>query len=425
MIIKAPKGTMDVLPENAYKWQFIENKIREITAEFGVNELRTPVFEHTELFQRGVGDTTDVVEKEMYTFNDKGDRSITLRPEGTAGAVRLFIEHGLFNNPMPIKTYYFTSCYRYEKPQAGRLREFHQFGVEYFGTQSPTADAEIMELVMLLYQRLGLKGLSLNINSIGCPVCRKTYNEKLKDYLRANYDNLCETCKSRFERNPMRILDCKSSVCKDIVNGAPLLIDNICDECSDHFEKVKKYLEYAGLSYNIDPYIVRGLDYYTKTVFEVIAQNKNSNNTICGGGRYDGLVEELGGNSTPACGFALGMERLLLTLEEQGVEIPDTTNVKLYIGSMGEGCSFAAHKLANMLRSEGLSVECDHLGRGVKAQLKYANKIKAEYTLVLGEDEIASGKGKLKNMADGTETIVEINSQDILKHIIQEESCNV
>lgn len=421
MIIKAPKGTMDVLPENAYKWQFIENKIREITGEFGVSEIRTPVFEHTELFQRGVGDTTDVVEKEMYTFNDKGDRSITLRPEGTAGAVRLFIEHGLFNNPMPIKTYYFTSCYRYEKPQAGRLREFHQFGVEYFGTQSPTADAEIMELVMLLYKRLGLKGLSLNINNIGCPVCRKSYNEKLKDYLRENYDNLCETCKSRFDRNPMRILDCKSSICKDIVKGAPLLIDNICSECSDHFELVKKYLESAGLEYSIDPYIVRGLDYYTKTVFEVIAQNKNSNNTICGGGRYDGLVEELGGNSTPACGFALGMERLLLTLEEQGVEIPDTTNVKLYIGSMGEACSFEAHKLAHMLRHEGLSVECDHMGRGVKAQLKYANKIKAEYTLVLGEDEISSGKGKIKNMTNGTETEININTQDILNHINQEE----
>ena len=421
MIIKAPKGTMDVTPENAYKWQFIENKIREITGEFGVSEVRTPVFEHTELFQRGVGDTTDVVEKEMYTFNDKGDRSITLRPEGTAGAVRLFIEHGLFNNPMPIKTYYFTSCYRYEKPQAGRLREFHQFGVEYFGTQSPTADAEIMELVMLLYKRLGLKGLSLNINSIGCPVCRKEYNEKLKDYLRQNYDNLCDTCKSRFDRNPMRILDCKSPVCKDIVKGAPLLIDNICSECSDHFEKVKKYLEAAGLEYSIDPYIVRGLDYYTKTVFEVIAQNKNSNNTICGGGRYDGLVEELGGSSTPACGFALGMERLLLTLEEQEIEIPDTTNVKLYIGSMGEQCSFFAHKLTHQLRGEGLSVECDHLGRGVKAQLKYANKIKAEYTLVLGEDEISTGKGKLKNMADGIETVVDINAQDILNHINQEE----
>ena len=421
MIIKAPKGTMDVLPENAYKWQFIENKIREITGEFGVSEIRTPVFEHTELFQRGVGDTTDVVEKEMYTFTDKGDRSITLRPEGTAGAVRLFIEHGLFNNPMPIKTYYFTGCYRYEKPQAGRLREFHQFGVEYFGTQSPTADAEIMELAMLLYQRLGLKGLSLNINSIGCPKCRKEYNEKLKEYLRANYDSICETCKSRFDRNPMRILDCKSSICKDIVKGAPLLIDNICDECSDHFEKVKKYLTAAGLEYNIDPYIVRGLDYYTKTVFEIIAQNKNSNNTICGGGRYDGLVEELGGNSTPACGFALGMERLLLTLEEQGIEIPDTSNVKLYIGNMGEDTGIFAHKLVSQLRSEGLSVECDHLGRGVKAQLKYANKIKAEYTLILGEDEISSGQGKLKNMSDGSEAVVNITAKDILNHINQEE----
>ncbi len=314
MIIKAPKGTMDVIPENSFKWQFIEDKIREITKEFGISEIRTPVFEHTELFQRGVGDTTDVVEKEMYTFNDKGDRSITLRPEGTSGAVRLFIEHGLFNNPMPIKTFYLTSCYRYEKPQAGRLREFHQFGVEYFGTQSPSADAEMMQLPMLLYRRLGLKGLTLNINSIGCPKCRKAYNEKLREYLGAHYDELCDTCKSRYVRNPMRILDCKSPVCKEIAKGAPLLIDNICEECAAHFEQVKIYLESVGMDYEIDPYIVRGLDYYTKTVFEITAQNKNSNNTICGGGRYDGLVEELGGNPTPACGFALGMERLLLTM---------------------------------------------------------------------------------------------------------------
>lgn len=417
MIIKAPKGTMDVVPENSFKWQFIEDKIREITKEFGISEIRTPVFEHTELFQRGVGDTTDVVEKEMYTFNDKGDRSITLRPEGTAGAVRLFIEHGLFNNPMPIKTFYLTSCYRYEKPQAGRLREFHQFGVEYFGTQNPSADAEMMQLPMLLYRRLGLKGLTLNINSIGCPKCRKAYNEKLREYLSGHYDELCDTCKSRYERNPMRILDCKSPVCKQIAKGAPLLIDNICQECEAHFEQVKKYLEAVGMDYEIDPYIVRGLDYYTKTVFEITAQNKNSNNTICGGGRYDGLVEELGGNATPACGFALGMERLLLTMEEQGIEIPDTSNVKIFVGSMGEQSSMFAHRLVQELRSIGVSAERDHMDRSVKAQLKYANKIRAEYVIVLGDDEIESGKVKLKNMAKGEEITVDATAEAIAKEI--------
>ena len=417
MIIKAPKGTMDVIPDNSYKWQFIEQKMREITREFGVSEIRTPVFEHTELFSRGVGDTTDVVEKEMYTFNDKGDRSITLRPEGTAGAVRLFIEHGLFNNPMPIKTYYLTSCYRYEKPQAGRMREFHQFGIEYFGSPNPSADAEIMELALTLYDRLGLKGLSLNINSIGCPKCRREYNNKLKEYLKSNYDNLCDTCKSRFDRNPMRILDCKSSICKDIVKDAPLLIDHICDECRDHFELVKKHLENVGINYSVDPYIVRGLDYYTKTVFEIIAQNKNSNNTICGGGRYDGLVEQLGGNSTPACGFALGMERLLLTMEEQGVEIPDDNNVQLYIGNIGENNSLYAHKLAYQLRNKGVSVEIDHLSKSVKAQLKYANKINAKYVIVLGDDEISSNECKLKNMSDGSEKIVKIDADSIIANI--------
>lgn len=417
MIIKAPKGTMDVVPENSFKWQFIEDKIREITKEFGISEIRTPVFEHTELFQRGVGDTTDVVEKEMYTFNDKGDRSITLRPEVTAGAVRLFIEHGLFNNPMPIKTFYLTSCYRYEKPQAGRLREFHQFGVEYFGTQNPSADAEMMQLPMLLYRRLGLKGLTLNINSIGCPKCRKAYNEKLREYLSGHYDELCDTCKSRYERNPMRILDCKSPVCKQIAKGAPLLIDNICQECEAHFEKVKKYLEAVGMDYEIDPYIVRGLDYYTKTVFEITAQNKNSNNTICGGGRYDGLVEELGGNATPACGFALGMERLLLTMEEQGIEIPDTSNVKIFVGSMSEQSSMFAHRLVQELRSIGVSAERDHMDRSVKAQLKYANKIRAEYVIVLGDDEIESGKVKLKNMAKGEEITVDATAEAIAKEI--------
>ncbi len=418
MLTKAPKGTMDILPKDSYKWQYVEEEIRKICKEFGVKEVRTPVFEHTELFQRGVGDTTDVVEKEMYTFNDKGDRSITLRPEGTAGAVRSFIEHGMFNDPQPTKLYYLISCYRYEKPQAGRYREFHQFGVEYFGTQSPATDAEMISLPWMLYKRLGLKNLTLNLNSIGCPKCRKEYNEKLKEYLKSRYDDLCETCKNRYDRNPMRILDCKSPICKEIVDGAPRLIDCICDECSDHFESVKKYLTCMDIPFSIDPLIVRGLDYYTKTVFEITAQNENSNGTICGGGRYDGLVDELGGGYVPACGFALGMERLLLTMEEQGIEIENNQKLKLYVGHIGDENSFYAQKLVAELRELGVCADRDHLGRSVKAQMKYANKLGVKYSLILGDDEIAQKRAKLKNMDEGTETEIELSAKSIAENII-------
>ena len=420
MINKAPKGTMDILPEDSYRWQYIENEMRRIAKEFGAKEIRTPVFEHTELFLRGVGDTTDVVEKEMYTFNDKGDRSITLRPEGTASAVRSFIEHGMFNNPMPAKLFYIISCYRYEKPQAGRFREFRQFGVEYFGSQSPSADAEIMELALTLYERMGLKDLTLNINSIGCPKCRSVFNQKLREFLQANYDELCDTCKNRFERNPMRIMDCKSPVCKKIVEGAPTLIECICDECRDHFESVKKHLEVSNIKYNIDPYIVRGLDYYTKTVFEITAKNKNSNNTICGGGRYDGLVEELGGNPTPACGFAMGMERLLLTMEEQGIEIEDNSQIKLFIGNIGKENAYVAHKLCHELRCAGISCDTDHMDKSVKAQLKYANKIGAMYTLVIGDDDVKNNKVSVKRMSDGALFDVELDAGKIAEFIILE-----
>ncbi|MBQ4526846.1 MAG: histidine--tRNA ligase [Clostridia bacterium] len=419
MLTKAPKGTMDIKSSDSYKWQYIEEEIRKICKQFGVKEVRTPVFEHTELFQRGVGDTTDVVEKEMYTFNDKGDRSITLRPEGTAGAVRSFIEHGLFNDPQPTKLFYLISCYRYEKPQAGRYREFHQFGVEYFGTQSPATDAEMISLPWTLYKRLGLKNLTLNLNSIGCPKCRKEYNEKLKDYLKPHYDELCETCKNRYDRNPMRILDCKSTICKNIVKNAPLLIDCICDECRDHFENLKKYLTAMDIPFEIDPLIVRGLDYYTKTVFEITAKNENSNGTICGGGRYDGLVEELGGGYVPASGFALGMERLLLTMEEQGIEIPDDNKLEIYVGHIGDENSFFAQKLVMELRELGISADRDHLGRSVKAQMKYANKLGVKYTMILGDDEISEKKARLKNMDEGTETEIVLSADEIAKHITQ------
>ncbi len=417
MLTKAPKGTSDILPEISYKWQYVEKTIRKLCRDFGVREIRTPVFEHTELFSRGVGDTTDVVEKEMYTFNDKGGRSITLRPEGTAGAARSFIENGLFNNPQPTKLYYGISCYRYEKPQAGRMREFHQFGVEYFGTQNHTADAEIIELALMLFERLGLKDLTLHINSIGCPECRKAYNNKLKEFLSANYDNLCETCKSRYERNPMRIIDCKSPICKDIIKGAPRLIDYLCDECEEHFANVKASLDNMGIDYSIDPDIVRGLDYYTKTVFEITADIASANTTICGGGRYDGLVEQLGGPATPACGFAMGMERIFLCMEAQGVDIADDNCMQIFVGNIGEQSAKFAQKLVHDLRILGISADYDKLGRSVKAQMKQANKIGCKYSVIVGDNEIADGKIMLKDMGLGESIEVKLTAEEIAKNI--------
>lgn len=413
MLTRAPKGTNDILPEKSHIWQYIEKEILKICKEYNFKEIRTPVFEHTELFERGVGDTTDVVEKEMYTFEDKGGRSITLRPEGTASASRSYIENGLFNTPQPSKLFYNITCYRYEKNQAGRYREFHQFGAEVIGSGSASVDAELMSLAMLLYKRLGLKNLKLNINSIGCPKCRKEYNEKLRQYLKPEYDKLCDTCKSRFEKNPMRILDCKSKVCKEIAKGAPILLDCICDECREHFNEVKSALSSMGIEYFIDPYIVRGLDYYTKTVFEIIADNKNSNSTICGGGRYDGLVEQLGYSPTPASGFALGIERLILTMEEQGIKFPDEDKTDIFIGSFGENSKIFAQSLAFRLRDMGVKCEIDHLGRSVKAQMKFANKIGAKNAVIIGDNEINEKKVKIKNMETGDETECCLDAESI------------
>lgn len=413
MLTRAPKGTNDILPKKSHIWQYIEKEILKICKEYNFKEIRTPVFEHTELFERGVGDTTDVVEKEMYTFEDKGGRSITLRPEGTASASRSYIENGLFNTPQPSKLFYNITCYRYEKNQAGRYREFHQFGAEVIGSGSASVDAELMSLAMLLYKRLGLKNLKLNINSIGCPKCRKEYNEKLRQYLKPEYDKLCDTCKSRFEKNPMRILDCKSKVCKEIAKGAPVLLDCICDECREHFNEVKSALSSMGIEYFIDPYIVRGLDYYTKTVFEIIADNKNSNSTICGGGRYDGLVEQLGYSPTPASGFALGIERLILTMEEQGIKFPDEDKTDIFIGSFGENSKMFAQSLAFRLRDMGVKCEIDHLDRSVKAQMKFANKIGAKNAVIIGDNEINEKKVKIKNMETGNETECCLDAESI------------
>ena len=410
LITKAIKGTKDVLPKDVHKNQYIEATALDIASKFGYKEIRTPVFEHTELFQRGVGDTTDVVQKEMYTFDDKGGRSITLRPEVTAGAVRSYLENGLCNEALPQKVCYLTSCYRYEKPQAGRLREFHQFGVECFGSASPLADAEIIALAKSLFDTLGVKDLSLEINSIGCPTCRAEYHKALKEYFSSRKDELCDTCKSRLDRNPMRILDCKSPICHEIAEGAPVVIDYLCDECKEHFENVQKYLKAQNIEYTINPQIVRGLDYYTKTVFEFVSNSIGAQGTVCGGGRYDGLVEELGGQHTPSLGFAMGIERLMLLMEAQGCEFPEAEKPDLFIVALGEKATLKAVEIAKDMREEGFSALLDLNQRSVRAQMKYADKLGAKFNVVIGDNEVEAKTAKLKNMQTGEETEINLDT---------------
>lgn len=412
--MQAPKGTKDMLPSDAYKWHYIEDKLRKLSDEFGIREIRTPMFESTDLFKRGVGETTDVVQKEMYTFEDKGGRSITLKPEGTAPAVRAFIQNSLYADAQPTKMYYFTDAFRYENVQKGRLRQFHQYGIEFFGSSEASIDAEVITLAVRALKEFGLKDLSININSLGCPECRKKYNEALKEYFKANYDDLCETCKSRFDRNPMRILDCKEKKCQEIGKGAPIILDYLCDDCNAHLEKVKQYLDIMGIQYKLDPYIVRGLDYYTRTVFEVL----NNGLAICGGGRYDKLIEELSGPQMPAIGFGLGLERLLLVLESEGIEIPKPVYNDLFIGSIGENAHLNAFKYVNLLREKGLKCECDHMAKSVKAQMKYANKIDSRYTIILGDDELASCKAKMKRMSDGEQFEIDLNNLDEIANMV-------
>lgn len=404
VITKKIKGTEDVLPKDSYRWQFVEDVMRKESAAYGFKEIRTPVFEHTELFARGVGQTTDVVQKEMYTFDTKGGESVTLRPEGTAGAARAVLEHGLVNDSLPIKASYFVSCYRYEKPQAGRLREFHQFGLECYGTQSPVADAELICAAQSIFDRLGIKQLRLEINSIGCPTCRAEYHKALKEYFYGYKDELCETCNSRLEKNPMRILDCKSPVCSKIAQGAPKITDYLCDECKEHFASVQKYLDAAGVEYTVNPTIVRGLDYYTKTVFEFVTDFIGAQGTVCGGGRYDGLIEELGGKHLPSLGFAMGIERLLMLMDKQGIEIPEPSTCDLYVAVMGESASLKSFEIIKAVRSCGLIAETDIVGRGLRAQMKYADKIGAKFSMVLGDNEIEQGKAVIKNMSSGEQT---------------------
>ena len=404
LITKKIKGTEDVLPKQSYRWQFIEKIMREESKAYGFKEIRTPVFEHTELFARGVGQTTDVVQKEMYTFTTKGGESVTLRPEGTAGAARAVLEHALDNEGLPIKASYFVSCYRYEKPQAGRLREFHQFGLEEYGTQSPAADAELICAAQSVLDRLGLDQTHLELNSIGCPECRAKYNQALREYFGQFKDRLCDTCLSRLEKNPMRLLDCKSPQDQELAKDAPKITDYLCEECENHFSEVKRYLDSAGVEYTVNPKIVRGLDYYTKTVFEFVTDCIGAQGTVCGGGRYDGLIEELGGKHMPSLGFAMGLERLLMVMDAQGITIPDDDKCALYIATMGDDAKVKAFELLRRVRECGLIAETDVVGRGLRAQMKYADKIGAKYSLVLGDNELSDNKAKVKNMETGGQT---------------------
>ena len=412
-MINIPKGTKDVLPQDSYKWQYVEGMAREIAALFNLKEIRTPTFEHTELFQRGVGDATDIVTKEMYTFKDKGDRSITLKPEGTAGAVRAFIESGLANGVLPAKMYYITPAFRYERPQAGRLREFHQFGVEIFGAKGAQTDAEAIVIADSLLKKLGLN-VQLYVNSIGCPTCRAAYNKALKEFFAPHLDGLCHDCKTRFEKNPLRLLDCKEENCKKINVSAPSILEYLCEECSAHFEELKTCLQLAGIDYKIDPRIVRGLDYYTRSVFEFVSTSIGAQGTVCAGGRYDGLIEELGGNPMPAVGFAAGIERLLIVMEQTGAHIPEPAKPTVYLAGMDSECRKKAFELAISLRKAGIFAEIDHMERSVKAQFKYADKLGAKYVAVIGGNELAGGVMNVKDMSNGTSE--QVAFQDVLAY---------
>lgn len=409
MLTNAPRGTKDILPDTVGDWLYVENKIRSLCQRFGYQEIRTPMFEHTELFQRGIGEGTDVVDKEMYTFQDRGDRSITLRPENTASAVRAYLQNKLYGDNALTKLFYIGSMFRYDRPQAGRMREFHQFGVEAIGEINPAVDAEIILLAMKLLEGLGLKDLELYINSVGCPKCRSKYREMLQDFFRDKLEDLCEDCQSRFERSPMRILDCKRDSDKPYMAEAPRITDCLCDECSEHFNRLQKYLTKSGVRFSIDPRLVRGLDYYTKTAFEIKYPPLGAQSAVAGGGRYDGLIEEMGGNPTPAVGFATGLERVLLALEKQGL-LPDKKNdVDVYVVALGERAQEEAFKLVMDLRDAGLNAAVDYAGRSMKAQMKQANKLNARYAAIMGDDELADGVVVLRDMAGSEQEKLPVN----------------
>ena len=417
MAINAPKGTKDILPSQSFKWQFVENTFKKIVNRYGFKEIRTPIFEYTELFKRGVGDTTDIVEKQMYSFDDYGGRNLTLKPEGTASVVRAYIENKLYADILPFKTYYIIPCFRYEKPQAGRLREFHQFGVEIFGTMEMTADAEVIATAVDFLNELGIKELELRINSIGCPVCREAYKEELMNFLKDKYDDLCETCKGRYYRNPMRILDCKSEVCQALVVGAPRMLDYICEECSIAFDDLKKNLNLMGIEYIVDSGIVRGLDYYTKTAFEIVSNNIGAQGTVCGGGRYDNLIEQIGGPATPGVGFGLGIERLLLLLDQNEEIDSKSPSPDVYLATMGDKAKELGIKLSKELRDLDISVEIDLMARNIKSQFKYADKIKSTYTIIVGDEEIEKNQFIIKDMMSYEQ--ITVSKEDLIVKLME------
>lgn len=420
MLTTRPRGTSDILPLEAEKWHWLEQEIRKLCIDYGYGEIRTPIFEHTELFYRGVGETTDIVEKEMYTFEDRGGRSITLRPEGTAATVRAYLENKLYAQAQPIKLYYVGPMFRYDRPQAGRLRQFHQFGIEVFGSKDPMVDTEVIDLAMEFYRRLGLKGLELHLNSIGCKKCRPVHGEKLTKYLEPHLAELCPTCQGRFYRNPLRILDCKSSACKELLREAPAIIDCLCPECAEHFAQVCANLEKIGIPYILTPHLVRGLDYYTNTAFEILAEDIGAQSTVCGGGRYDMLIEECGGQPTPGIGFALGLERTLLSLEAQKIKHRENAARRVFVASVGDSAKKEAFRLVTEWRRHGVPAELDYMGRSLKAQLKYADKWGAAYVVILGQEELDKRKVIIRDMKAGQQEEIQMEAvQDYLRKVLQ------
>ena len=415
--IRKPRGTMDIIAPDTAVWQYIEKTAADVAHRFGFGEIRTPTFEELGLFHRGVGETTDVVQKEMYTFEDKEGRVFALRPEGTASVVRAVIENGKQSDPLPLRYFYNISCFRYEKPQAGRSREFYQFGAEMFGAAGAGADYSMISLADTFISELGITGVELHINSIGCPNCRPAYREALVKYLRENEAELCDTCKARLEQNPLRVLDCKNHSCSEIAKAAPRTVDHLCDDCKNHMEELEGYLDGSGIKYEIDPHIVRGLDYYTRTVFEFIVPGIGAQSTVCGGGRYDGLMEQLGGSPMPGIGFAMGITRLILAMEQCGAKIPEQAGVELYVAPMGTPAAKFASKIVSELRHLGVCADFDIMGRSLKAQMKYADKLGAKRVLIIGDSEIDSGKAMLKNMETSEQTEVILDGAAIVSLI--------
>ncbi len=408
MLTNRPKGTNDFLPDQVAKWQALEDLLRNVSYLYGYKEIRTPIFEHTELFQRGVGETTDIVEKEMYTFSTKGDKSFSLRPEGTAPTVRAFVENKLYAWPQPTKLYYIGPMFRHDRPQAGRYRQFHQYGIEAFGSDDPALDAEVIAMAMDIYRRLSLIGLRLELNSVGCPACRPLHRQKLQEFLAEKKDQLCNTCQARYERNPMRILDCKSPDCQKLLTGAPTIDQMLCPDCQSHFTAVQKYLQALQVPYVLNPRLVRGLDYYVRTAFEIMAEGIGAQGSVGGGGRYDGLIEQIGGPPMPGIGFALGLERILLTMEQQGLTLARDSSSQVFVAVMGQEAQLLGSRLVQELRQNGIAVERDYGKRSFKAQLKTADRLKVLYTLIIGEDEVKDSIVQVKNMVTGEQTAVHI-----------------